>query len=51
LARACRIIHTDEPLGVYGAIDCGAYVGNFILAAQALGLGTMPRRRLRAIPC
>ena len=29
------IIHTDEPLGVYGAIDCGAYVSNFMLAAQA----------------
>ena len=29
------IIHTDEPLGVYGAVDCGAYVGNFMLAAQA----------------
>ena len=29
------IIHTDEALGIYGAIDCGAYVGNFMLAAQA----------------
>ena len=35
------VIHTDEPLGIYGAIDCGAYVGNFMLAAQALGLGTI----------
>src|SRR6266496_1976083 len=26
------IIHTDEPLGIYGAIDCGAYVSNFMLA-------------------
>jgi nitroreductase len=40
------IIHTDEPLGVYGAIDCGAYVSNFMLAAQALGLGTMPQAAL-----
>ncbi len=40
------IIHTDEPLGVYGAIDCGAYVGNFMLAAQALGLGTIPQAAL-----
>jgi len=40
------IIHTDEPLGVYGAIDCGAYVSNFILAAQALGLGTIPQAAL-----
>src|ERR1700744_44957 len=40
------IIHTDEPLGIYGAIDCGAYVGNFLLAAQALGLGTIPQAAL-----
>jgi nitroreductase len=35
------IVHTTEALGVYGAIDCGAYVSNFMLAAQALGLGTI----------
>ena len=40
------IIHSDEPLGVYGAIDCGAYVSNFLLAAQALGLGTIPQAAL-----
>jgi nitroreductase len=40
------IIHSTEPLGVYGAIDCGAYVGNFMLAAQALGLGTIPQAAL-----
>jgi nitroreductase len=40
------IIHTTEPLGVYGAVDCGAYVGNFMLAAQALGLGTIPQAAL-----
>jgi nitroreductase len=40
------IIHSDEALGVYGAIDCGAYVGNFMLAAQALGLGTIPQAAL-----
>jgi nitroreductase len=40
------VIHTDEPLGIYGAIDCGAYVGNFMLAAQALGLGTIPQAAL-----
>jgi nitroreductase len=37
------IVHTTEALGVYGAIDCGAYVSNFMLAAQALGLGTIPQ--------
>jgi nitroreductase len=40
------IIHTDEALGVYGAIDCGAYVSNFMLAAQALGLSTIPQAAL-----
>lgn len=40
------IIHTNEPLGIYGAIDCGAYVSNFLLAAQALGLGTIPQAAL-----
>lgn len=35
------IVHTTEALGIYGAIDCGAYVSNFMLAAQALGLGTI----------
>jgi nitroreductase len=35
------IIHTTEALGIYGAIDCGAYVSNFMLAAQALGLGSI----------
>src|SRR5215469_10469276 len=40
------VIHTTEPLGVYGAVDCGAYVDNFMLAAQALGLGTIPQAAL-----
>jgi nitroreductase len=40
------IIHSTEALGVYGAIDCGAYVGNFLLAAQALGLGAIPQAAL-----
>jgi nitroreductase len=40
------IIHTSEPLGIYGAIDCGAYVSNFMLAAQGHGLGTIPQAAL-----
>jgi nitroreductase len=40
------IIHSTEALGVYGAVDCGGYVGNFMLAAQALGLGTIPQAAL-----
>ncbi len=40
------IIHTDEALGVYGAIDCGGYVTSFTLAAQALGVATIPQAAL-----
>ena len=40
------IIHSTEALGVYGAIDCGGYVANFMLAAQALGLGTIAQAAL-----
>jgi len=40
------IVTTDEALGVYGAVDCGGYVNNFMLAAQALGLATIPQAAL-----
>src|SRR5436305_2808630 len=44
------IIHTDEALGVYGAIDCGGYVTSFMLAAQALGRATVPQAALASPP-
>jgi nitroreductase len=40
------IVHTDEALGTYGAIDCGGYVTSFMLAAQALGVATVPQAAL-----
>lgn len=40
------IITSDEALGVYGAVDCGAYVTSFLLAAQALGVGTIAQAAL-----
>jgi nitroreductase len=40
------IITSDEALGVYGAVDCGGYVNNFMLAAQALGLASVPQAAL-----
>jgi nitroreductase len=40
------IVTTDEALGVYGAVDCGGYVSNFMLAAQALGVATVPQAAL-----
>lgn len=35
------IITTDEALGTYGTIDCGAYISNFVLAAQTFGVATI----------
>src|SRR5712691_7774237 len=40
------IITTDEALGVYGAIDCGGYVANFLLAAEAHALAAIPQAAL-----
>jgi nitroreductase len=35
------IITTDEAQGTYGAVDCGAYVNNFMLAASSLGIASI----------
>jgi nitroreductase len=40
------IVTTERDLGVYGAIDCGLYVGSILLAAQSLGLGMIPQAAL-----
>ncbi|WP_433725446.1 nitroreductase [Nocardia sp. CA-129566] len=40
------IITTEADLGVYGAVDCGLYIGTFLLAAQSLGLGAAPQAAL-----
>ena len=45
-APAVAVITTESDLGVYGAVDCGVYVGNFLLAAQSLGLGTIAQAAL-----
>ena len=44
------IVTSDAPLGVYGAVDCGAYVSNFMLAAQSLGVATIAQAALAAFP-
>ena len=44
------IVSSDANLGPYGAIDCGAYVGNFMLAARSLGLGSVAQAALAARP-
>lgn len=35
------LITTDTLLGTYGAVDCGAYVNNFMLAARAHGVASI----------
>jgi len=44
------IVTTEEPLGTYGAIDCGAYVGLFMLAARACGVASIAMAALAAYP-
>mgnify|MGYP000876586561 FL=1 len=40
------VISCDEALGLYGAVDCGGYVANFVLAAQANGVATIAQAAL-----
>ncbi len=44
------IITSDSALGIYGAVDCGAYVANFMNAATALGLGCIAQAALASHP-
>jgi len=44
------IIHADEALGPYGAVDCGGYVNNFLLAATAHGVGSVAQAALAMYP-
>ncbi|HMN70285.1 MAG TPA: nitroreductase [Rhodoblastus sp.] len=44
------IVTSDEALGVYGAVDCGAYVANFLLAAEANGIAAIPQAALASYP-
>jgi len=40
------LVTSDEALGTYGAVDCGAYVNNFLIAAQGLGVASIPQAAL-----
>ena len=42
------IITSDVGLGAYGAVDCGAYVNNFLVACQSLGVASIPQAALAA---
>jgi nitroreductase len=44
------VVTTDEALGVYGVLDCGAWVNNFMLAAAAAGVACIAQAALAAYP-
>jgi len=37
------LITSDQELGQYGLVDCGGFITAFTLAAQALGIATIPQ--------
>lgn len=49
-APQVALITSDAALGVYGAVDCGAFVANFLLAATSLGVATIAQAALAARP-
>ena len=44
------LVTTEAELGVYGAIDCGLYVANFMLAAKNAGLDSIAQAALASYP-
>ena len=44
------IVTTDEALGVYGVLDCGAWVNNFMLAARSHGVASIAQAALATHP-
>ena len=44
------IVTTDAKLGLYGAVDCGAWVAAFMLSAQAHGVAAIAQAALAAYP-
>jgi nitroreductase len=49
-APHAAIVTTERDLGVYGAIDCGAYLSSLLLAAQSLGVAAIPQAALAMHP-
>ncbi len=47
-APHCAILSSPAELGPYGAMDCGGFVTAFTLAAQALGIATIPQAAVAA---
>ena len=44
------IVHTDSALGTYGAVDGGAYLVAFMMAATAQGVATIAQASVAAFP-
>ncbi|HEX7810444.1 MAG TPA: nitroreductase [Burkholderiales bacterium] len=44
------LVTTEAELGVYGAVDCGLYVSNFMLAAGNHGVATIAQAALASYP-
>lgn len=44
------VVTTDEALGVYGVLDCGAWINNFMLAAAAEGVACIAQAALATHP-
>ncbi len=44
------LITTEEELGVYGALDCGLYVANFMLAAKNFGVDSIAQAAPASYP-
>ena len=49
-APHAMIVTTDEALGAYGVLDCGAWVNNFMLAARSFGIASIAQAALGAHP-
>ncbi|MDB5816923.1 MAG: nitroreductase [Rhizobacter sp.] len=44
------IVTSERALGTYGAVDCGAFVSNFMLAATSLGVATIAQASIASRP-
>lgn len=42
------VVTTEADLGVYGAVDCGAFVTGFMLAAEAVGVASIAQGAIAA---
>jgi nitroreductase len=49
-APHAMIVTSDEALGVYGVLDCGAWLNNFTLAARSLGVACIAQAALATHP-